>query len=799
MRKKYLTNLMAVLLLFAALSTTFAAEAPYIGPIADQTAILGQWFTFDVDAENADPPEIYSLVNAPQGMSIDATSGVISWFPNASSQGGIVTVKARNAIGESVRSFYIYLADQIVCDNDLISYWQLNGDLTDYQGGYHGQTTTSLKDTTAMVAGGKVFTPDTRTNSYFMSVNDNGQYDFAANEGFSISLWFYSKGNYESFGEPNNQVFMARGTVAENTFFWLTGVAPGYSNKVFWQIKPKNIPAANYTTLWSNSSVINNQWNHLVVTYDGIGKVIALYLNGSKTTQSFNYGSAGFEGDGDDQLDIGYWSAHPSNLYPLNGAMDDIFVYGKAMTNAEVNEAYQDGLNGRMHCKPQDYFPIIKSVPIDTVSEENLYSYTFEAGDYKNDPLTLNDENIPDFLSFNASTGVLSGTPQDSDVGNHAIRLSASDGITTVYQDFTLQVINVNDAPVVSSTPITSILEGSIYVYTVLATDPDQDPLSYEATTIPAWLSFDPVSHTLSGQPAREDVGDHQVSITISDGQLSVVHEFTITVTSDNHPPQVTSTPATTIDNYSEYTYVMAGYDQDGDALTYGAKVLPSWLTFDPETQTLSGTPAAANAGQNPVSLYVSDGYVETLQDFSITVNAVNTAPEVLSTPVDSAMRGSLYTYLLTAVDHQNDPITYIPAVIPSWLTFDVGSKVLSGTPGLDDVGVHTVMITLSDGQISVNHQFILTVHNWPNGIEKGESVLSRVYPNPAKDFIFAEFTGNPEKVELSDIAGKLVFQKSLNPGEGRIRLDVSDLQSGVYFLRVHENGQYATRKLIIE
>jgi MFS family permease len=52
--------------------------------------------------------------------------------------------------------------------------------------------------------------------------------------------------------------------------------------------------------------------------------------------------------------------------------------------------------------------------------------------------------------------------------------------------------------------------------------------------------------------------------------------------------------------------------DPDGDALTYSAAMatgepLPAWLSFDPETRTLSGTPAFEDRGTAPVRITATD------------------------------------------------------------------------------------------------------------------------------------------------------------------------------------------------
>ncbi|MCB0475264.1 MAG: T9SS type A sorting domain-containing protein [Flavobacteriaceae bacterium] len=70
------------------------------------------------------------------------------------------------------------------------------------------------------------------------------------------------------------------------------------------------------------------------------------------------------------------------------------------------------------------------------------------------------------------------------------------------------------------------------------------------------------------------------------------------------------------------------------------------------------------------------------------------------------------------------------------------------------------------------------------------------VFPNPitsGKVYINTEF--NVEKqIQVFDILGKQVMMQTLKGRE----LNVSSLRSGVYILKVMEDGKTATRKLII-
>lgn len=64
----------------------------------------------------------------------------------------------------------------------------------------------------------------------------------------------------------------------------------------------------------------------------------------------------------------------------------------------------------------------------------------------------------------------------------------------------------------------------------VSVVDPDGDPVTVTASSIPDWLRFDPDSLTLSGVPGEENIGPHQITLRASDGMLSVDSTFQVTV-----------------------------------------------------------------------------------------------------------------------------------------------------------------------------------------------------------------------------------------------------------------------------
>jgi hypothetical protein len=179
--------------------------------------------------------------------------------------------------------------------------------------------------------------------------------------------------------------------------------------------------------------------------------------------------------------------------------------------------------------------PTISSSAITTVESGTAYSYSLVAADVDGDTLTMSAANLPTWLSFDASTGVLSGTPADSDEGDIAITLTVSDGTDVVTQSFTVSVTvpaAINNTAVITSTGVTSATVGEAYSYTLTATDADGDTLTMSAT-IPgtlSWLTFDDTTGILSGIPASGDVAATEITLAVNDGTEDSLQTFTITV-----------------------------------------------------------------------------------------------------------------------------------------------------------------------------------------------------------------------------------------------------------------------------
>ena len=81
---------------------------------------------------------------------------------------------------------------------------------------------------------------------------------------------------------------------------------------------------------------------------------------------------------------------------------------------------------------------------------------------------------------------------------------------------------------------------------------------------------------------------------------------------------------------------------------------------------------------------------------------------------------------------------------------------------------------------------------NPPQGIEENDDMTISVYPNPAHDKLFVN-AANIQRVDLYNISGQLMISSTEN------EINVSGLESGVYFVRINCGEKMFTERVIIK
>ncbi|EIK0772048.1 tandem-95 repeat protein [Vibrio alginolyticus] len=256
--------------------------------------------------------------------------------------------------------------------------------------------------------------------------------------------------------------------------------------------------------------------------------------------------------------------------------------------------------------------PVISGSPATQVNEDSTYLFTPQVSDVDSQAFTFSIVNKPSWASFDASTGTLSGTPDNGDVGKYqGIVISVSDGLTTTMLNrFSIVVNNVNDAPVISGTPALTVNEGSTYRFALQASDVDSSSLSFSIRNKPSWATFDRATGLLSGTPENEHVGStNNIVISVSDGELSTsLAAFSITVINVNDEPvAVNDTYVFTESNDGSYLLDVLSNDSDVDLDTLQLE----WVKPTSGTATIVGSQiqlVTTSIGTVAVQYSVKDG-----------------------------------------------------------------------------------------------------------------------------------------------------------------------------------------------
>ena len=260
--------------------------------------------------------------------------------------------------------------------------------------------------------------------------------------------------------------------------------------------------------------------------------------------------------------------------------------------------------------------PAFTSTPVTSIGEGEAYGYAITATDADGDPLEFSAPTLPGWLDLTDNgdgTASLAGTPSQADVGSHPVAIAVTDGTVSERQEFTVEVVDRNDAPEFTATPPQSASEDTAYSGTTRATDPDGDPLTITAPVLPSWLTFDDNGDgtaTLTGEPTVADLGSHDVELVVTDEEgLTDTAVFAITVVAVNDAPVIgTVEPQTASENVPfELDLTAFVDDEEGDALAFTASGLPDGLALDAGTGIVSGIPALGSAGDYDIDFTVSD------------------------------------------------------------------------------------------------------------------------------------------------------------------------------------------------
>lgn len=382
----------------------------------------------------------------------------------------------------------------------------------------------------------------------------------------------------------------------------------------------------------------------------------------------------------------------------LNRATGEITGTPTAAGTYEVSLTVQDTLGTIRHITDtiviNAYTPMAWSGSLGTYLMEDRAITSTVARTGGNAPINheLYSGTFPAGITINASTGVISGTPTES--GTFDMTFRATDAIGQI-KDYTLNDVVIVQSLTLSHNMGTGLIttgKAKTFAAPTRAGGTPSFAYSLATGTIPPGMSLNTSTGVISGTPTATSATTYSgLSIRVTDlrGFTATTATFALTLKAF---PTLTGTLARGVRTraYSESYTAAFGHTP----YTYSATGLPAGTTINTSTGVVSGTPTTA-ATYTPV-VRLTDAYGNTLTRSNTVVIA---ADLVISGTPGAATRGVPFSFT-PSVSGGWTPRTFSIAsgAIPSGLTLNTSTGVISGTPTLQQDTTFTLRVTDADG-----------------------------------------------------------------------------------------------------
>ncbi len=225
-------------------------------------------------------------------------------------------------------------------------------------------------------------------------------------------------------------------------------------------------------------------------------------------------------------------------------------------------------------------------------------------------------------------------------------------------------------------------------------------------------------------------------------------------------------------------------------------------IISEPSHGTLALIPDSVQFIYTPESdFFGTDNFVYTIAQsvpasVEITVLNVNDPPTIFADVQRVVELGDSYTGMLSAIDPDDEPLKYESKNLPSWLSLDSNTGVLSGTPTMNDVGLFENIVfkvtdpeglssEVTDVRIEViegNDAPTINIDQFPATLDAGEAIKVNLFPDdPDDDAVKVAFEAN-EYLDVNVVGGSVeVIASEVNKvTEVNLVLQATDVRGGV-------------------
>ena len=349
---------------------------------------------------------------------------------------------------------------------------------------------------------------------------------------------------------------------------------------------------------------------------------------------------------------------------------------------------------------PVNDVPMLADIETQSIEEDSELSLNLFAIDMDGDNLTYG-ATIDDNGIVETEGDMLTVIPNQDYNGPIYVSIAVSDGQDTEESNFNIQVLPINDSPVLDSIESKSIVEDSYLRLSLSATDVDGDSLIYSANAGEnAKVEID--GPQLRVTPENDFYGDIDVLVYVDDGTSKDKIKFVLKVTPVNDAPVLTSI---ILDAKKEKINIqMLATDIDGDSLIYSVNTDAS-ADVTVSDNLLTVKPNKDYKGTAPLTLKTFDG--SSSVDTNITL--INPIPGVLAIAPQSMKEDTELILKLTAKDIDGDRYIFNSKVNKNSENEIIDDKLII-KPVKNYFGKLKVSLTVSDNKDSTNFDFEINV-----------------------------------------------------------------------------------------
>ena len=343
--------------------------------------------------------------------------------------------------------------------------------------------------------------------------------------------------------------------------------------------------------------------------------------------------------------------------------------------------------------------------------DTDTVSLKIAASENASHTLTYSASGLPTGLSINTSTGIISGTVGSNDsLQGYSVTVTATDSAAGLTASKTFNWTLVAIEAVLSNPGDQSNFDGDPVSLTIAAktTYASAGIFTFSVSGLPPGLSFNSgttvISGTIASNADQNSPYGVTASVTDTSAELSSSQDFGWTVTN----PVNLANPLDQ-DNLDGDTVIVPIYatDSAGHSLSYSATGLPTGVSINSSTGVMAGMVSSTDDAGSPYSVVVTatDSVgAKASTSFNWEIDPLVT---VLNPGDQTNCEGDPVSLVVQAFDSAGNTLTYSASNLPSGLSIDTSTGLISGTvTGAGESAPYSVTVAATDGSIAVSQSF---------------------------------------------------------------------------------------------